>query len=224
MVYVVREMNNTVLRKRTIAVLIVTIAMMVAEIYYGIMTHSMGLTADGFHMGTHAVAFLITLIVCILVSRFQEQEHKLNALGGGVSAILLGVTALGVIYESVERFFKPLGISFEEAILVAIIGLGVNLLCMLIMGGNNPFHNHKCHHCGDEHHHHNHEENLDFKAAYLHIASDVLTSVLAIGALCAGKYFNLVFLDSVIGLVGGIIIAKWAFGILKSSYSELSKK
>lgn len=213
-------MDNKILRKRTIAVIIVTVLMMVAEIYYGITSNSMALTADGFHMGTHVLAFTITLIVCLIAAKYEDKTTKLNALGGYTSAILLGFTSLGIIWESVERFFNPLSIGFSDAILVAILGLIVNLLCVFIMGGENPLHNHNhahcnCGHC--EHHHELHEENLNYKAAYLHILADAMTSVLAIGALLLGKYFGLTLLDPVIGIVGGFIIAKWSFDLLKSS-------
>ena len=213
-------MDNKILRKRTIAVIVVTILMMIAEIYFGIVNNSMALTADGFHMGTHVLAFGITLIVCLLAVKFQDKTEKLNALGGYTSAILLGFTSLGIIWESVERFFNPLIIGFNDAILVAIIGLVVNLLCIFIMGGENPLHNHNHSHCNCghcEHHHEEHEENLNYKAAYLHILADAMTSVLAIGALLLGKYFGLTLLDSVIGIVGGLVIAKWSFDLLKTS-------
>ena len=226
-------MDNRMLKKRTMAVIIITIITMIAEIYFGIVSHSMALTADGFHMGTHALALLITFICCIMALKFEEKTEKFNALGGYTSAILLGFTSLGIIYESCERFIHPLNISFSDAILVAVIGLVVNLVCVVIMGGNHvhfecaPCH----HHHGEEHHneehhhencccHHEHKkekENLNFKAAYLHILADAFTSILAIAALLLGKYYGLVFLDPVIGCLGGIIIAKWAYDLLKSS-------
>lgn len=213
-------MDNKILRKRTIAVIVVTVLMMIAEIYFGIVNNSMALTADGFHMGTHVLAFGITLIVCLLEVKFQDKTEKLNALGGYTSAILLGFTSLGIIWESVERFFNPLIIGFNDAILVAIIGLVVNLLCIFIMGGENPLHNHNHSHCNCgqcEHYDKEHEENLNYKAAYLHILADAMTSVLAIGALLLGKYFGLTLLDPVIGIVGGLVIAKWSFDLLKTS-------
>lgn len=217
-------MDNKILRKRTIAVIIVTVLMMIAEIYYGITSHSMALTADGFHMGTHVLAFGITLIVCLLAIKFHDKTEKLNALGGYTSAILLGFTSLGIIWESVERFLNPLLIGFSEAILVAVIGLVVNLLCIFIMGGENPLHNHQHSHCNCdqcEHHHKEHEENLNYKAAYVHIIADAMTSVLAICALLLGKYFGLTLLDPIIGILGGIVIAKWSFDLLKSSFNIL---
>lgn len=236
-------MDNRMLKKRTMAVITITIITMVAEIYFGIVSHSMALTADGFHMGTHALALLITFICCILALKFEDKTNKFNALGGYTSAILLGFTSLGIIYESVERFFHPLNISFTDAILVAVIGLLVNLLCVAIMGGHHVHfncnscehhhsHEHPCDDCNlDEahEHHHNHHcvhggkedvekgENLNFKAAYLHILADAFTSILAISALLLGKYLGLVFLDPAIGILGGCIIAKWAYDLLKSS-------
>lgn len=202
-------MDNHLLKKRTMAVIIITLITMAAEIYYGIVSHSMALTADGFHMGTHAFALAITFGVCLVALKYPEKTEKLNALGGYTSAILLGFTSLAIIYESVERFFNPLQISFGDAILVAVIGLVVNLVCVFVMGEHHH-HHHGCHH---EHH----KENLNYKAAYLHILADAFTSILAIGALLLGKFYGLVFLDPVIGILGGIIIAKWAIDLIKSS-------
>ncbi len=208
-------MDNTLLKNKTLIVIIITILTMIAEIYYGIITHSMALTADGFHMGTHALALGITFIICVFAVKYQDKTEKFNALGGYTSAILLGFTSLAIIWESVERFFKPLSISFGEAVLVAVIGLVINLICVFVMGGKHH-HNHSCH--SEEHHHeHDEDENLNYKAAYLHILADALTSILAIGALLLGKYYGWVFLDPVIGILGGIIIAKWAVGLLLTS-------
>lgn len=206
-------MDNSILKNKSLLVIIITIITMIAEIYYGIMSHSMALTADGFHMGTHALALGITFLVCVFAIKYQDKTEKFNALGGYTSAILLGFTSLAIIWESIERFFHPLNISFSEAILVAIIGLIVNLLCVLIMGGKHHHHEHN--HC--HHHHEKSEDNLNYKAAYLHILADALTSIFAICTLILGKYLGWVILDPIIGILGGIIIAKWAIGLLISS-------
>lgn len=214
-------MDNKILKNKTLSVIIITLITMCAEIYFGITTHSMALTADGFHMGTHALALCITLTVCIFAIKFKGKDEKFNALGGYTSAILLGFTSIAIIWESIERFISPLSISFTEAIAVAVIGLIVNLVCVLVMGDSHH-HNHvfdeHYEHLHEEHHEHSHgHENLNYKAAYLHILADAFTSVLAIGALLLGKYFGLIALDPIIGVVGGLIIAKWAIGLLKSS-------
>lgn len=213
-------MDNSILKNKTILTIIVTIITMVAEIYFGFITNSMALTADGFHMGTHAFALFITLLVCIIALKNKDITEKLNALGGYTSAIILGLTSIGIVIESIERFFNPLSISFSEAILVAVIGLLVNLLCIMIMGDNHT-HNHNHEHNNCEH---THKENLNYKAAYLHILADALTSIFAISALILGKYYNLVFLDPIIGILGGLIIAKWAIGLLTSSGKILLDK
>ena len=221
-------MDNKILKTRTLLVIIITLITMIAEIYFGITSNSMALTADGFHMGTHAIALTITFIVCNYAIKYSDKTEKFNALGGYTSAILLGFTALGIIYESVERFFKPLDISFSEAILVAIVGLLVNLACVLVMGihtHNHGDHTHFHCHCGAEEENFKKENaddekgenNLNFKAAYLHILADALTSILAIGALILGKYLGLAFLDPAIGIVGGIVIGKWSIDLIKSS-------
>ncbi len=228
-------MDNNILRKRTILVIIVTVLMMIAEIVFGYTTNSMALTADGFHMGTHAAAFIITLIVCIIAMKNAQKAEQVNAFGGMTSAVLLGLTALGIIWESLDRFITPIEISFTEAITVAVIGLVVNLVCIFIMGGDchlhidGKFHNHNCEcdhddegHDADNHDENEHEhENLNFKAAYMHILADILTSVLAIFGLLMAKYFELQFLDPIIGYVGGIIIIKWSLDLIRSSYKVL---
>lgn len=218
-------MDNSLLKTKTLVVIVITLLTMIAEIYFGITSHSMALTADGFHMGTHALALAITFFVCIFAIRYQDKTDKINALGGYTSAILLGFTSLGIMYESIERFFKPLTISFGDAILVAIIGLVVNVICVLIMGDTHHHHHHNEHsplcNSPETHIEDKPKENLNYKAAYLHILADAFTSILAIGALLLGKYFGLVFLDPAIGILGGIIIAKWAIDLIKSSSSIL---
>lgn len=207
-------MDNNTLKTKTLLVIIVTLLTMAAEIAFGIITKSMALTADGFHMGTHAIALSITFLVCTVISRYKNKEDILNALGGYTSAILLGLTAIGIVWESAERFIHPKLISYNEAILVTVIGLVVNVICIMIMSDG---HHHQCH----THHHEEHKENLNFKAAYMHILADALTSVMAIVALLMGKYFGLAFFDPLIGLVGGLIILKWAANLIKESFKIL---
>lgn len=213
-------MNNDVLKNKTLLVIIVTLVTMAAEITFGFLTRSMALTADGFHMGTHALALSITFAVCQVITRFKNKEDVLNALGGYTSAILLGLTSVGIIWESVERFIHPEHISFNEAILVTVIGLIVNVICILIMSDRGHHH----HHGGCVHHYEEHAENLNFKAAYLHILADALTSVMAIVALMLGKYFGWVFFDPLMGVIGGLIILKWSVGLIKQSFDILIGK
>ena len=215
-------MNNTILLKKTSLVILTTIIAMVAEIYFGFITHSMALLADGLHMATHSVSFLITFVVCLLILKYKNKEEKLNALGGYTSAILLLITALGIFVESILRFINPETISFSQAIIVAVIGLIVNGICILLMGENHNHEHHHSHQC-EEHHHHEHNENLNYKAAYIHILADALTSILAIVALLLAKYFNLIFLDPLMGLVGAYLIFKWSINLLKKSSSILTE-
>ena len=211
-------MENSVLKNKTKLVILVTLITMVAEIGYGIFTHSMALTADGFHMGTHALALFITFLVCAYIDLFKDKEDVLNALGGYTSALLLGITAIGIIYESLERFIHPQNIAFSEAILVTVIGLIVNLICVWIMSDGKG---HSHFHLGEDHHEHEVHENLNFKAAYLHILADALTSIMAIVALVLGKYYGWVFLDPLMGMIGGCIILKWAINLLRGSFAVL---
>lgn len=201
------EHVNSENEKKTLIVIIFTLIIMIVEIVFGIISHSMALLADGCHMGTHAFALSIAFLAYVFIEKIQECKNcdivseKISAFAGYTSSLFLLFTAFWIIYESFERFFHPLKISFNDAILVAVIGLVVNLVCVVIMEAG-----HKREH-----------EDYNFKAAYLHILTDALTSILAIIALLAGKYFGLYFLDPVMGFVGGALILKWSIGLIKDT-------
>lgn len=211
--------------KKTFLVIVLTLLTMIAEIAVGYFTHSMALFADGCHMGTHALALSLTFFTYILITRFATSDKfafgtgKFSTLSGFASSILLGLTGIFIIFESVERLFNPEQIGFNEAILVAIIGLIVNAASILIMGDNHN-HNHAAH--NHQHNHTNeHKEDFNFKAAYMHILADALTSIFAIAALLAAKYFNWIFLDPVVGFIGGTVICIWAYNLIKSTTAIL---
>lgn len=212
--------DTTANEKRTLMVIIFTVVAMIAEIMYGYLTNSMALLADGYHMGTHALALGLTYAAYVLTRKlanslnFPNGTEKIGTLAAYTSSLFLGLTGIWIIIESLGRFFNPLEIQFNEAILVAIIGLVVNSACILIMEGKGNHHHHHHHH---EMHEHNDNEDYNYKAAYYHILADALTSILAIVALIAGKYFHLIFLDSIIGLLGGLLILKWAYGLVKNT-------
>lgn len=201
--------------KKTLFVIILTVITMCAEIAYGYITNSMALLADGYHMGTHALALGLTYAAYILIRKYSNSPlfpngtEKIGTLAAYTSSLFLGLTGIWIIYEAAHRLVNPIQIQFNEAILVAVIGLVVNGVCILIM--NNSEHHH------DEHEH----EDYNFKAAYYHILADALTSILAIGALLMGKYFNLIYLDPIIGFLGGILILRWAVGLVKSTVKIL---
>jgi cation diffusion facilitator family transporter len=206
--------------RRTMAVIILTFITMGVEISTGIFTGSMALLADGWHMGTHALALGITWFAYIMARRYGTSSTfsfgtgKFGLLAGYTSALFLGATAVYMIVASCLRFLHPVDIGFNEAIIVAIIGLVVNIASVwMLQGGGHHHHDHN----HDQHHDHGHHHDHNLKAAYLHVLADALTSVLAIIALLAGKYLGLTFLDPVMGLVGGVLIGSWAWGLLKSS-------
>lgn len=201
--------------KRTFYVLLLTLATMVAEIVAGTVYGSMALLADGWHMGTHAAAFCITLFAYRYAKknagndRFSFGTGKVSVLGGYTSAIALGIVALLMVVESVHRLFNPEAIQFNEAIMVAVIGLIVNVVSMLLLHGHHHDHGHHHHH-GEHEHHHDH----NLRAAYLHVLADALTSVLAIIALFMGKFYGWNWLDAIMGIVGAIVIGKWTLGLI----------
>ncbi len=207
--------------KKILFILILTILTMIGEIYFGFVSNSMALLADGFHMGTHAFAFGLTYIAyyfCnkyINSNKFASGTEKINDLAGYTSSLFLGLSGILIIYESIERIFNPLKIDFTQALIVIIIGLTINLISIIVMDFDH-FHNHI-----HKHPHAHKKTDNNFKSAYLHILADLLTSVCALFALIAAKYFGWVLLDPIIGILGGIIILKWTISLIKATTVKL---
>ncbi|MHB8151234.1 MAG: CDF family Co(II)/Ni(II) efflux transporter DmeF [Desulfobulbia bacterium] len=203
--------------KRTGQVLVITAITMLFEIGAGMAYGSMALLADGWHMGTHVAAFLITIFAYRFAKKhanntaFAFGTGKVGVLGGFASAIALIVVALVMLIESGQRILAPHPIHFNEAIGVAALGLLVNIACAFLLQDH---HDHDHGHGEDDHHHH-HDHNL--KAAYLHVMADALTSVLAIGALISGKYFGWHWLDPLMGIVGALVISRWAYSLVRET-------
>ncbi|NWG25934.1 MAG: CDF family Co(II)/Ni(II) efflux transporter DmeF [Pseudorhodoplanes sp.] len=218
--------------RRTWLVVGLTAAMMIAEIAGGTMFGSMALLADGWHMATHATAIGIAAFAYRYArrhahdARFSFGTGKVGDLAAFASAVILGLVALMIGYESAVRLYSPVAIHFGEATLIAAIGLVVNLASAWLLferDGHGHRHDHHHDHAQDHihGHHHHHAPDLNLRAAYLHVVADALTSVLAIAALLAGSNFGWVWLDPVIGLVGALIIARWALGLIRSSSATL---
>lgn len=245
---------------KTRLVVVITLVMMVIEISAGLFTKSMGLLADGWHMGTHAAALGITLYAYYFArteSRVKNSKSTVMALGGFASSIVLGIVALYIGWESFGKILEPEEIQFQEAILVAVLGLIVNLVCANILGLEN-------HHHGDHTHSHDHDHShkssekesqggwdnalssykedwnlllgkfdtfltnpndivdLNRRGAYLHVLADALVSVMVIVALVIGMFNpNFTILDPIIGIIAGVVIARWSVGLLIESRNQI---
>jgi len=237
--------------RRTLFVIIITALMMVAEIVAGIVYGSMALLADGIHMGSHMVGLGISFLAYIYARKYANDQRysfgtgKVNALAGYSSAMILVFIALFMAYESVVRIINPVSIAYNQAILVAVIGLLVNGASMLILGekghthaqGDESHRNHDhgehdhdqahaqgSHDHGEHDHGHAHAgtgDDHNLKAAYLHVLTDAMTSVLAIFALLAAKYFHLVWMDPVMGALGAFLVIRWSFGLIQGTTNVL---
>jgi cation diffusion facilitator family transporter len=233
---------------RTKWVLLLTFVTTIVEIVAGMQFHSMALLADGWHMATHVLAFIITLYA-FRYTRLHERDQtfafspaKVSVLGGFASSIALAMVALMMIGESAMRLLTPLAIGFDEALFVAVVGLAINLLCAFLLREHHEHHpvspkpscQHVHHAHGHEHdhehkheHEHEHEhvhehhasthKDHNLRAAFLHVLADALTSVLAISALLAGKYYGWYDLDALMGFVGAVIILWWAWGLIRDT-------
>jgi cation diffusion facilitator family transporter len=197
----------------------ITTVVMVLEIAAGTWSGSMALLADGWHMGTHSAAFAIALFTYFYAkkhannSEFSFGTGKVNYLGSFASAVALLIVALMMAIESLQRLINPQAIHFNEAIVVAVIGLAVNFASVFLLHSDH-------HHDHDDDHHHDH----NLKAAYFHVLADTLTSVLAIIALLAGKYFGLIWVDAIMGIVGALVISRWSYNLMRESSSVLLDK
>ncbi len=209
------SVSNRKGEKRTQYVLALTAITMGVEIITGSIYGSMALLADGWHMATHVTAFVIALFTYRYSNRHKDDPAhtfgtgKVNVLGGFSSAIALAVVALVMLIESVQRIFVPQIIHFNESILVASIGLFINVVSALLLKDEHVHHHNED--ISDNHQHH-HDHNL--QAAYFHVLADAITSFLAIGALAAGKFLGWSWLDPVMGIIGAVIITHWAYSLL----------
>jgi len=226
--------------RRTVIVIVITAVTMVAEIAAGMAFGSMALLADGLHMGSHASALAVAAFAYFYTrrhakdARFNYGTGKVNSLAAFASGVMLVLFALVMAAESVKRFVSPVTIEFNCAILVAVIGLAVNGVCLLILGGQVHFHKEDEHGAGDDHDAHGHAHDHNHAArphqhwdprhtdhslwsSYLHVMADALTSVLAIFALLGAKYLGRVWLDPFMGVVGAILIVRWSWGLLRAS-------
>jgi len=178
---------------------------MVIEIVVGFYSNSMALQAEGWHMSSHVFAIGLSWIAYIVARKYSDSEYlsfhreKLLALTGFTSAIVLQIIAVIMVIESITRLINPLPIKFNEAIVIAILGLVVNSISAMLL-----------------HHDHEHTDH-NIRAAYLHVLADGITSLAALFALTAGMYFNLYFLDAISGIIGSLVITIWAFSLIKRS-------
>jgi len=212
--------------RRTLIVIAVTGAMMVAEVAAGVLFGSMALLADGLHMASHAAALSINAFAYVYARRhardprFSFGTGKVNALGGLGGALLLALFALVMAWESVWRLARPVDIVFDQAILVAVLGLAVNGASLFILGRREPGRQHgRPPHPGPGGGSGHGDHNL--RSAYLHVLADALTSVLALLALLAGKVLGLVWMDPVMGLVGAVLVARWSAGLMRTTAGVL---
>jgi cation diffusion facilitator family transporter len=221
--------------KSTRVVMWITAAMMLVEIAAGWWFNSMALLADGWHMSSHAVAIGLSAFAYAAARKYAKDTRfafgtwKIEILAGFTSAIfLLGVAAMMVV-GSIERLLSPEAIHYQEAIIVAVLGLAVNLVCAWVLGHAHHGHDHDHSHSGHGKHHehehahhgHAHQHDLNLKSAYIHVIADAATSVLAIVALLGGWMYGWSWLDSVMGIVGAALVAVWAKGLVKDTAKVL---
>lgn len=194
---------------KTMWVVLLTAVTMVVEIFFGLITKSMALLADGIHMGSHVFAIGLSWVAYIIVRKVSENEKfkgnsdKILSLSGYSSGLMLLIFAVVIMAEAIKRLYNPVDIEYKEAILVAIIGLVVNIVSAFLL-----------------HHKHEHSDH-NIRAAYLHVIADALTSVTAILGLTAAMIWDIPFIDTIAAMVSSVVIIRWSVGLLKDSGKAL---
>ena len=190
---------------KTMWVVLLTAITMVVEIVFGLTTKSMALLADGIHMGSHVLAIGLSWVAYVIVrkvsrsEKFKGNSDKILSLSGYSSGLMLLIFAIVILIEAIQRFYNPEDIVYKEAILVAIIGLVVNIASAFLL-----------------HHDHKHSDH-NIRAAYLHVIADALTSLSAILGLIAAMIWDIPFMDTIAAIISSFVIVKWSIGLLKDS-------
>ena len=212
--------------RRTRWVVVLTAAMMVAEIAGGLAFGSMALRADGLHMATHAGALGVAALAYRYARRHARDPRfafgtgKLGDLAGFASALVLAVVSVGIGWESASRLLAPVAIAYDEAIAIAVVGLAVNIASAWLLR-DDDHHGHDHGHDHDHGHHGHHDRDHNLRSAYFHVLADAVTSVGAILGLLAGRFYGWAWMDALMGIVGGVMIARWSWGLLRDSGAVL---
>ena len=185
----------------------ITLITMFLEFFYGFLSNSLALISDAIHMFTHSFALIISLLAIIIASKKAPVSktfglYRTEVIAAFVNGITIILSIAWIVYEAVERFFNPQIIDIKTAMIVAVIGLVINIITgVILMQGD--------------------KNNINLKSAFVHMLSDALSSVAIILGYVVIYFTSWYFIDMILAVIVAIVIAKWAIDILKNSINTL---
>ncbi len=187
--------------------LAITLITMFLEFFYGFLSNSLALISDAIHMFTHSFALIISLVAIIIASKKAPIDktfgyYRIEVIAAFINGLTIVLSIFWILYEAIERYLNPQIIDIKMAMIVATIGLVVNIITgVILMQGD--------------------KENINLKSSFVHMLSDALSSVAIIFGYIIIYYTSWYWVDILLAVMVSFVIGKWAMDVLKSSVNTL---
>jgi len=215
--------QNPGVQRRFMLSIVFTTLILVAEMVGGILSGSLALLSDAAHVFMDLFALGLSLLALRLSALPPDDQHsfgwhRLEVLAALINGVTLLVISIGIWVEAIERWKNPVTIQSTEMLIIAVIGMVVNVVVALILGGHDREHGHEH---GHEHDHEKKEsairKDLNLNSAFLHVIGDAISSVGVIIAAILIHFTKLTWIDPLVSMLIGVIILVSSYRVLRSS-------